>query len=739
MSDRASKLQLADSDDLTINPATSDNQTNWSQKTGIVINGADVGVQNPFSVDGDTIYEKDIDVSGSATGTFTGNIVDLFNSFGADILIDNSATNPKTFTITFNRPVTTNEIGFASTSGDFSNVKIQLQDTSDTTRVTIDDSANDTKFTGNIYQFVKTTFIKAVIEFHTVDTVSLSSSFIPKIQSRAISAIDGYISETNSSTSILTAGSIFTGTLVDTLNYGMVVVSLRSDQASATNGLDVQFSTDGTNWDHSDVFNIAADTGKTFTFQTVARFMRIIYTNGGVNQTFFRLQTILKPVYVKPSSHRVTDSITGEDDAELVKSVITGQDAAGIFRNVKLTNEGLLKTSVDSPVSAFWDLRVAELSPQFQWSFEYTVDNTDININTVVNGGTVTQSNGMACIGASTTIASTAMFQSKKPAKYRPWLWGLQRFTSLFTTGVADTEQYAGLMDKRWSSAAFANWYAIWMNGETFSVLRWRNDILVESISQSNFDDPLDGTGTSAITMDITKLNVFEIQYQYLGAGAINFFIEDPKTGFFIRFHTIKYANANTQPSTHNPNFHFTMFTNNKATTSDLIIKSASYAYFVEGKTKFTELHQPQNSSWIQTKNTVTTETAIFTIRNKTLYVSKTNFIDIFLENVTTSIQASSANNLGNLRLIKNATLWWTPSFTDINTSNSVVEIDTAWTTVTWGKEILSSTLAGKNDKLSWNLTTFDIIINPWESVTLAWQSANSATINWGLLWKELM
>lgn len=770
MSDRASQIKLTDSNDLEINPATEDkqddiiaNQTNWTQKTGIVINGSDVSIQNPFSTDGDTIYEKDINVSSSSVGTFTGNIVDLFNTYWADILTDSSATNPKTFTITFNRPVVTNEIGFASTSGDFSNVKILLQDTSDVTRVTIDDSANNTKFTGNIYQFVKTTFIKAVIEFHTSDAVALSSSIIPKIQSRSISAIDGYISETNSSTLTLTSGSVFTGTAVDTLNYGMIVVSLKSDQASATDGLSVEFSIDGTNWDHTDIFTIAANTGKTFTFQTVARFMRVIYTNGGVNQTFFRLQTTLKPVYVKPSSHRIKDSISGEDDGELVKAIITGENPGGSFVNFKSTTAGNFKVSLEElenaisvnnnsqlritpfnsrwneivqPLTAFWDLRTGELSPQFQGSFEYTVDNTDLMTQTLANGGTVTQASGMGIVTTSTTTASMAMLTSKQHARYKSWLGGLLRFTALFTAWVAATEQFVWLQDETGSSVAFKNGYALWFDGTTFGYHRFQNDTLITT-ALANWDDPLDGTGASGATIDITKLNVFFIQYQYLWAGAIKIFFEVPNWDVVL-VNTDQYAGANTEPSVHNPNFFFHMHVDNKATTSNLIIKSSSYAYFVEGKTRFIELHQPQNSSWIKTKNTVTTEIAIFTIRNKTTYASKTNFIDVFIENITASIEASSANNLGSVRLVKNATLGGAPSFNSINTTNSVVEIDTAGTTVTWGNEFITTTLAGKNDKAWLDLTTLDTILNPWESITLAGTSANSATINWALLWKEL-
>ena len=218
-------------------------------------------------------------------------------------------------------------------------------------------------------------------------------------------------------------------------------------------------------------------------------------------------------------------------------------------------------------------------------------------------------------------------------------------------------------------------------------------------------------TGASGMTLDQTKLNVYAIQYQYLGAGAIRLFIESDTTGMFILVHTIDYANNNTEPSVHNPNFHFALYVNNKATTSNMIVKSSSYAYFIEGQTSYVELHQPQNSSGFQTKAGVTTEVAIFTIRNKAVYASKTNFIDIFMENIVASIEASSANNLGEIRLVKNTTLGGTPSYNDINTTNSVVEIDIAGTTLTGGVEVFPVPLAGKNDRTLQNLTNYKIIL----------------------------
>lgn len=262
----------------------------------------------------------------------------------------------------------------------------------------------------------------------------------------------------------------------------------------------------------------------------------------------------------------------------------------------------------------------------------------------------------MAVCGTGTTTGSKARLESHAHLKYRAGLGGLLRFTALFTAPVAGTEQFFGIMDEKGSSAEFKNGYAIGYEGTELRIERYHGDS-VTTVTRANWDDPLDGTGSSGINLDFTKLNVFQIRYQYLGAGQIDFFTENPDNGKFYRFHRIKYANRNVTPSTENPNYHFQMYVDNGATTSNMIIKCASYAFFVEGQTTYTEIQQPQASSGTKSKSTVTTEVAIFTIRNRSTYNSKTNYIDILLERFGTSIEASFANNLGTIRLVKNATL----------------------------------------------------------------------------------
>ena len=390
------------------------------------------------------------------------------------------------------------------------------------------------------------------------------------------------------------------------------------------------------------------------------------------------------------------------------------------------------------PLSAFGELNTAENSPVFQYSFEYTVDNTELSTKLETGGGTVTQADAMAVVTTSTTTSSSALLQSKRFARYRSGQGGLAEFTALFeTAGVAGTNQLAGLGDEVGSSVAVKNGFLVGYVGTTWGVHRFSNDT-VDTVALADCDDPLNGTGASGFTIDVTKLNVFKVQFQYLGGGAIEFWVEDTETGAFIKFHTIKYAGVNIVPSVYNPNFRLGIFANNGATTANLIVKTASLAYFVQGRTSIMQTHQPSFSTDTQEKLAVTTEVAIFTIRNKSIYTGKTNFIEVLLSNIYASIEAGAANNLGSVRLVKNATLGGTPAYSDIHATDSVIEMDTASTTVTGGTTIFSVPLAGKNDKANTNITSLGIILAPSETLTLVGTSANSATINGGGLWKEL-
>jgi len=157
----------------------------------------------------------------------------------------------------------------------------------------------------------------------------------------------GHVCLDNSSTDNLNPGAAFTGNWQDTLDYGTVTIGIIADQDSAVDGLVIQWSADGIDVSQDDVFTITANNGKVFTFGAANRYVKVIYTNGGVIQTSFNLQTILRRVAIKNSSHRINDSIVAEDDAELIKAVLTGENPGGTFVNFQSTTAGNFKISLE--------------------------------------------------------------------------------------------------------------------------------------------------------------------------------------------------------------------------------------------------------------------------------------------------------------------------------------------------------------------------------------------------------
>ena len=132
------------------------------------------------------------------------------------------------------------------------------------------------------------------------------------------------ISVVNSTTVTLGIGAVFTGVAEDVTEYTDVRVTVFADAASAVDGLQIQQSSNGTNWDISDNYSIPAGTGKTFSVAASAKFYRTVYTNGGAAQAAFRLQAKFNKGYTKGSSVRPQDARTNDNDYEESLSYLMG-------------------------------------------------------------------------------------------------------------------------------------------------------------------------------------------------------------------------------------------------------------------------------------------------------------------------------------------------------------------------------------------------------------------------------
>ena len=135
------------------------------------------------------------------------------------------------------------------------------------------------------------------------------------------------VSTVNSTVANLAAAAVFTGTSEDISEYSDISVSVFASHASATDGLSMQQSADGTNWDVTDVYSIAAATagnGKIFHLGVSARFYRLVYTNGATLTTSLRIQTLYSKATKRGASVRPQDGRGNDNDFDEAMAFLSG-------------------------------------------------------------------------------------------------------------------------------------------------------------------------------------------------------------------------------------------------------------------------------------------------------------------------------------------------------------------------------------------------------------------------------
>jgi len=163
-----------------------------------------------------------------------------------------------------------------------------------------------------------------------------------------VASLESVVDVSNSTSATLLANATFDGDFVDLTGYSNISIMVKTDVDSAVNGLMVHWSTDGINHDgDTDVFTIRANKPKQFSFGVTAKYAHIEYLNGASPQGTFRLQFMKHVGSPKPSSHRIDDIIVEDDDAELVKSVLTAKAPDNSFKNMNASMDGTLLVGID--------------------------------------------------------------------------------------------------------------------------------------------------------------------------------------------------------------------------------------------------------------------------------------------------------------------------------------------------------------------------------------------------------
>jgi len=244
--------------------------------------------------------------------------------------------------------------------------------------------------------------------------------------------------------------------------------------------------------------------------------------------------------------------------------------------------------------------------------------------------------------------------------------------------------------------------------------------------------DVMDGSGStsnpSGILLDPTKLNVYQIGMQYLGAGAIKFQVEVAPVGnnaTWATVHTLALPNTLTVTSFGNPSFPFTMSATKTAVSAlDLTVKSGSFGGFIEGQ----KVLSGNSYSYFNQLTTVAAVNyqALFTIANSRFYRNRLSQAVINIKDVVAACKHTSPVII---YLIKGGSLVGNPNFAQLaGDADSVALYDNAATTVTGGRVLWSGHLGdtGEIDHQfggNGSYNAEELTLQPGEWITLAAKS----------------
>lgn len=253
-------------------------------------------------------------------------------------------------------------------------------------------------------------------------------------------------------------------------------------------------------------------------------------------------------------------------------------------------------------------------------------------------------------------------------------------------------------------------------------------------IYQSDWNmDKLDGTGESKIVLDPSKLNIFQIQFRWLGAGEIRFAIENPENGDMIFFHHIHYSNRNTTVHLDNPSFKIGYVAANltASTITDAHVSGASMMAGVEGLD--IETGFPNSTNVLKSSLAQNTVHGLMSLKNKIVYQDKINLRKVKLKTLTVSYQGQDPLVI---YILLNGTKSVAHTWNAIGTY-SCVQRDTSTGTYTIANETpLANFVIAINGSGIFDLNDLELTIPPGDVLNIAVSSAQNisqiaAAINW--------
>lgn len=221
-----------------------------------------------------------------------------------------------------------------------------------------------------------------------------------------------------------------------------------------------------------------------------------------------------------------------------------------------------------------------------------------------------------------------------------------------------------------------------------------------------------------SIVIDPTLGNVYQIQFQYLGFGAINFYVEKDD-GDFELVHQLKYPNTSTTPSVTNPTFRIGWFANNFGNTTDITVQGSSAAGFIEGTIQDKGGYRSRGNN----QTSVSALTNIISIRNRIHFGERINRAEILPAILDVATQA---NKPAFFVIVINPVFAGPMVWEYDEKENSITEYSNSKIGVSGGRAALTLTVSS-NTSRDLVLEELESFLNPGDVLCVAAQVSSGA------------
>ena len=399
---------------------------------------------------------------------------------------------------------------------------------------------------------------------------------------------------------------------------------------------------------------------------------------------------------------------------------------------------GATSTSAGA-TDAFGRIRTAAPLTLFDSSHRYS-DN-GLWATSTASGGTSTfdANAGLINLAVTTTSGSEVIRETTKCFSYQPGksLLVMSTFTmAAAKTGLRQRVGYYGASNGMYLELANNTLSLVERSSSTGSLAETR-------VLQSNWNiDPLDGTGPSNLTLDITKSQILWMDIEWLGLGTVRLgFVINGK---FIHCHSFHHANiiTGTYITTASLPLRYEI-TNTAATASSSTLKQVCSTVISEGGYELRGLQQAIGTT-ITSPHALTTAGTYYPVISLRL---KSTRLDAIVILTAISILGASTNTNYSWRVVASPTTTggtWTSAGT-----NSSVEYNLTGTATTGGRILAQGYFSSTNQSpgsidilkealFKFQLERDGLTSTPYELSLIVSASSGTSNVHASMDWEEI-